>query len=294
MFWMRVSKQVHLHSCLYKTNKKKHRTLTAYNKLLELQPIWQLHILTNSLPFCLKTNRIMFSSLWPLALTFCPKKTPPSRFHWDEKSSVGSHCSLPPTGTKDGPSGQLLFSPQAPRQKEEELHRFFLQHMTQTQVLSCYCPTIGRENISPFEVGGSCCHTGLLRNMPSSNRDKNTTNESEQSAGSRRVSATFPGPSHIREPSSGTLTPTPLTTGLIQKPRHFNIPALISFNSASLKCHKGNVWDWKEASWIVPLHLIMSWRKTPFRLWCLSILLTLVNLCCSIFLWSWWRLRLFP
>lgn len=163
----------------------------------------------------------MFSSLWPLALTFCPKKTPPSRFHWDEKSSVGSHCSLPPTGTEDGPSGQLLFSPQAPRQKEEELHRFFLQHMTQTQVLSCYWPTIGRENISPFEVGGSCCHTGLLRNMPSSNRDKNTTNESERSAGSRRVSATFPGPSHIREPSSGTLTPTPLTTGLIQKAETF-------------------------------------------------------------------------
>lgn len=108
MFWMRVSKQVHLHSCLYKTNKKKHRTLTAYNKLLELQPIWQLQILTNSLLFCLKTNRIMFSSLWPLALTFCPKKTPPSRFHWDEKSSVGSHCSLPPTGTEDGPSGQLF------------------------------------------------------------------------------------------------------------------------------------------------------------------------------------------
>lgn len=37
----------------------------------------------------------------------------------------------------------------------------------------------------------------------------------------------------------------------------------------------------------------MSWRKTPFRLCCLSILLTLVNLRCSIFLWSWWRLRLF-
>lgn len=66
------------------------------------------------------------------------KKTPPSTFDCDEKSSVGSHRWLPPTVTKDEPSGQLLFSPQAPIQKDEELHRFFFQHVTQTRVSPCY------------------------------------------------------------------------------------------------------------------------------------------------------------
>lgn len=80
---------------------------------------------------------------------------------------------------------------------------------------------------------------------------------------------------------------------LFKRQRHFYILALISFNYASLKCHKGNVWGWTETSWSVPLHLITPWRKTPFRLCCLRILLTSVNLGFLIILWSWWTLRLF-
>lgn len=109
---------------------------------------------------------------------------------------------------------------------------------------------------------------GLLYNKLSSNQDKNTTDECERSAGSRRVSATLAGPSHTRESCSGTLAPTPLTSGL----GHFTIPALISFNSASRKMSRKKCLRPEGMGSNVPLHLSTSRRKTPFRFCSLGIL----------------------